>query len=149
MLCASGLTVSPCNVSFFFLIRFFPFVIQRVGVFYCTCLRYTRQNLGRLCLCSKPPPVINMTSRCYGRVQSNSLGILPQPISVPCGNFTPEGPATCCVQGSTCLANNICYTANPPNGGSGYYMGGCTDPNYDTTNPACTSYCSESLHSVS
>lgn len=72
--------------------------------------------------------------------------------SFPCGNKNSPGlddPVTgfqsCCHSGDECGANNICKwgssnsSADHPAHGSGYYVGGCTDPTFQA--PMCRHDC--------
>lgn len=60
----------------------------------------------------------------------------------PCGPVNDTNKVVpCCGNGDTCLSNNICHKINNPNGTTGYYRPGCTDPSFPE--PACRTQCSE------
>jgi hypothetical protein len=62
----------------------------------------------------------------------------------PCGNsdITGASAQTCCNGEDYCMDNSIChYTRGGVTNGTGYYMGGCTDPTWK--DPACPKQCSK------
>lgn len=54
-----------------------------------------------------------------------------------CNNtqINPGGAQLCCIAGSQCGEDSICHNNN------GYYIGGCTDGNYE--DPVCNNNCSK------
>lgn len=68
------------------------------------------------------------------------------PMNAPsfvCGGNTGSKFQSCCVQGDTCLQGSICHFTHETAYGSGYYIGGCTDENYDDS--ICSPRCGETL----
>lgn len=59
---------------------------------------------------------------------------------VPCGDIQ-EGVQSCCQDGDICLENSMCHFTHPLAHTSGYYTGGCTDPDFIA--PVCLSYCGD------
>ncbi|KAM0800744.1 hypothetical protein BDR22DRAFT_850365 [Usnea florida] len=56
-----------------------------------------------------------------------------------CGSTT-SGAQFCCYSGDTCLEDSICQYTHPLVGGSGYYIGLCTDPSFPEP---CSKSCSD------
>ncbi|KAI9693425.1 MAG: hypothetical protein M1820_009301 [Bogoriella megaspora] len=62
----------------------------------------------------------------------------------PCGPTNATNPyVSCCVEGDTCLEDGMCYAPDDFDGTAGYYIGGCTDANYE--DPACKQHCCRTL----
>lgn len=74
---------------------------------------------------------------CYWR-SSNKVGT-PTDWS-PCPNTekSPGGAELCCINGAQCGEDSICHTQGS-DGGSGWFVGGCTDGNY--ADPVCRTSC--------
>lgn len=59
----------------------------------------------------------------------------------PCSSDT-SSVQQCCLNGDTCLSNGFCFFTHPTQTRtSGYYLGGCTDPNFQ--DPRCPQQCSK------
>ena len=58
---------------------------------------------------------------------------------------TEKGASLCCLNGSQCGEDSICHFPGGSQGGTGWYLGGCTDGSYN--DPICPKACSES-HSL-
>jgi hypothetical protein len=56
------------------------------------------------------------------------------------GSSVDSGAQLCCVAGDVCGKDSICHFSKPITNTSGYYLGGCTDPNY--RDPVCQNHCS-------
>lgn len=56
----------------------------------------------------------------------------------PCGDPKSHVQA-CCAYGDLCLENSICHFTHLVLNTSGYYTGGCTDPNFKDA--ACLQQC--------
>lgn len=52
-----------------------------------------------------------------------------------------DGASYCCNQDDTCLDDAICYSTAPAPGASGFYVAGCTDPDFPEP---CSKSCSQS-----
>ena len=69
----------------------------------------------------------------------NNVGLAT--ISEPCGIPNSTHPyVTCCVHGDYCLADGICKYTHSQIGGSGYYLGDCTDSTF--SDASCPKACS-------
>ncbi|KAF2193580.1 hypothetical protein K469DRAFT_712356 [Zopfia rhizophila CBS 207.26] len=79
-------------------------------------------------------------SQCYGTIQGKIKLLSTRK---PCGPTNATVPVVpCCNADDTCLAHGIChYDTRSIEGGSGYYVAACTDPNYKDKNcrQLCTS----------
>lgn len=84
-------------------------------------------------------------SGCYRR--HNTVDVFDQTaVDGACpGNRSASGHYQCCAMGYVCLSNGFCHGNSPVLGGSGYYMGGCTDPNFEDRE-ACPFRCSKLAH---
>lgn len=86
-------------------------------------------------------------AKCWWKV-SNQVVPMESVAGAPtfvCGGNTDSKFQRCCVQGDTCLQGSICHFTHQSVFGSGYYIGGCTDEDYD--DPICSPRCSETLPS--
>lgn len=54
---------------------------------------------------------------------------------------TEKGASLCCLNGSQCGEDSICHFPGGSQGGTGWYLGGCTDGSYN--DPVCPKACSE------
>jgi hypothetical protein len=58
--------------------------------------------------------------------------------NLPCSNAT--GVQTCCANNSECTKDGFCYFTHQQSAAvTGYYLGGCTDPNFEAA--ACPQHC--------
>ncbi|KIW59020.1 hypothetical protein PV05_03504 [Exophiala xenobiotica] len=82
--------------------------------------------------------------RCYGNKTTSSgsqLYEVSSPYICP-GTESVSGNSRCCGHTGVCLANGICQSLSPPPNGTGYYIGMCTDRNFedrDVCHNACSS----------
>lgn len=79
----------------------------------------------------------NMTTTCWDK--SNGI-TKEQPNAFACGRPNATTPfVNCCWHGDICLSDNVCHYTHPQTNGSGYYISGCTDPNW--RDPSCPRQC--------
>jgi len=76
---------------------------------------------------------------CYWRSSSN-VGTPTGWFPCPNTEKTPGGAELCCLNGAQCGEDSICHTQGS-DGGSGWFVGGCTDGNY--ADPVCRTSCSK------
>lgn len=82
-------------------------------------------------------------TRCYKNYTTNGqwrLNDISQGNTICPGTQQEDGFSRCCGNSAICLPNNICQALNPAPGGSGFYVGSCTDRDYNS--PACPNFCS-------
>ena len=79
----------------------------------------------------------NAMAKCY--YSQNSTVIFLNGDQKLCGPSISEAQV-CCFSSDTCLEDSICHYTHPLVGGSGYYVGGCTDPNFPEP---CSRSCSK------
>ncbi|KIW41042.1 uncharacterized protein PV06_06639 [Exophiala oligosperma] len=81
--------------------------------------------------------------RCYGNKTTNSVAQVygvTNPYICP-GTESSSGNSRCCGHNGICLSNGICQALNPPVNGTGYYIGSCTDRNFEDRE-VCDNSCS-------
>jgi hypothetical protein len=81
--------------------------------------------------------------RCYrNRTGDNDQAIynVNDPYVCP-GTESANGNSRCCGASGICLGNGICQSLNPPDNGTGYYIGSCTDREYEDRE-VCSNDCS-------
>ena len=77
---------------------------------------------------------------CYCK-HANHVLVCPDVPTSSCSNDT-SSIQQCCATGDTCGENGFCHFNHPSDFTlSGYYIGGCTDPNYK--DPKCVLECSK------
>ena len=82
-------------------------------------------------------------TRCYRNNTSNGqwrLSDISDNSLVCPGTQQEDGFSRCCGKSAICLPNNICQALNIAPGASGFYVGSCTDRDYNS--PACSNFCS-------
>ena len=82
-------------------------------------------------------------TRCYKNSTVNgewSLKDVSENNSVCPGTQKDDGFSKCCGKSAICLPHNICQALNAAEGSSGFYVGSCTDRDYNS--PACSNFCS-------
>ena len=58
----------------------------------------------------------------------------------PCTATDGSGNASCCYAGDYCMEDGICHYTHEVEGGTGYYLGGCTDADWQSD--SCHKECS-------
>ncbi|KAF2716044.1 hypothetical protein K431DRAFT_308099 [Polychaeton citri CBS 116435] len=81
---------------------------------------------------------VALSQSCYWR--SNDQTTVVSDGWFACNNTqtTADGAQLCCLNGASCGEDSICYTPTS-SGGSGWFVGGCTDPTYK--DPVCRTSC--------
>ncbi|KAL6249128.1 hypothetical protein RBB50_004191 [Rhinocladiella similis] len=82
-------------------------------------------------------------NRCYRNKTANSVTQIygvTNPFICP-GTESASGNSRCCQHDGICLSNNICQALNPPANGTGYYVGSCTDRDFEDRE-VCDNACS-------
>ena len=97
------------------------------------------------CLSALPVAQVQAQSSQSAVCYQRSKGII-QVVSnnhYACNNtqISDAGHRLCCFTGDDCGKESICHYTHPADGGSGYYVGGCTDPTYK--DPICSQRCSK------
>ncbi|EMD01304.1 hypothetical protein BAUCODRAFT_205161 [Baudoinia panamericana UAMH 10762] len=95
-----------------------------------------RSGVALAMLCASVVQAHNCYWRTNGTVVAENSGWYA------CGTGTRTGDGTeqlCCLVGSYCGQDSICHFEDQQEGGSGWYVGGCTDANYG--DPVCRSDC--------
>ena len=86
-------------------------------------------------------PPLNAMATCYSLVNSTVFSVVTG--QQKCGPST-SGIQFCCNSDDTCLEDSICHYTHSLAGGSGYYIGGCTDSSFSEP---CSKSCSRYLDS--
>lgn len=83
-------------------------------------------------------PSLNAMATCYSLVNSTVFSVVTG--QQKCGLST-SGIQFCCQNDDTCLEDSICHYAHSLAGGSGYYIGGCTDSSFsEPCSKSCSRY---------
>ena len=82
-------------------------------------------------------PALGQQCYCKDNGSINECGAGPK----PCGAPNADGFVQCCASGDTCGADGFCHFIHPQGSTSGFYLGGCTDPNF--ADSSCPQLCSK------
>ena len=81
-------------------------------------------------------------NRCYKNFTVNGdwqLGVVEHTICP--GTQGDDGFSRCCGPSAICLPNNICQALNAAEGSTGFYVGSCTDRDFQSS--VCSNFCSQ------
>lgn len=107
-----------------------------------TTFAYQHTPLPLLLLLSLLPSALSSSSQvCYWANQNTVSVEDASSAWFACNNtqLRAGGAQLCCLNGGQCGEDSICHTVSSSDGGSGWYVGGCTDPSYQ--DPVCRTSC--------